>query len=99
MDKSKTGENRRLLLWQDDSGDLIATDWTAQGTLRYRIRDRIDLTQNKPLKGTPLAAASDDAGVIHVFYLSTGDKIGYIFHPPTGDWKSGGVLGRDGDTI
>jgi hypothetical protein len=46
---------------------------------------------DQPKYGTPLAAAADSSGAVHVFYLTDRNFITHIIKLPVGDWATGGV--------
>ena len=69
-------DHHRLIVWQDIDNALIARSTARGRNSVYLISDqvsdvnglRVDIPRAQ--KGTPLAAASDAAGDIHVFYVS-----------------------------
>lgn len=91
VNNSKPKLHRRLLVWQDDKSDLIATEWSGSGKVHYRVRDKLGSWVPQAKHGTPLAVAASDSGTIHVFFLDTRDTITHLYETAVGDWKTGTV--------
>lgn len=89
-------KHRRILLWQDTDSELIAEEWSTSGRARYRVSDSLGYVEAK--EGSPLAAATDISGVIHVFYLNTENIVSHIFETSVGTWKKG-RMANDGASI
>ncbi|KAI9147541.1 hypothetical protein HJFPF1_12567 [Paramyrothecium foliicola] len=87
---SDTG-TRRMLFWQDGEGQLVATEWSADGARRFRIQDRTTDNLAEAKLGTPLAVVADLSGAVHIFYLSTSNTISHVTRDSMGDWAFGGV--------
>ncbi|POR38691.1 Uncharacterized protein TPAR_01118 [Tolypocladium paradoxum] len=98
VNNNKAKFHRRLLVWQDDKSDLIATEWSGNGKAHYRIRDKLGSWIPQAKHGTPLAVAASDSGTIHVFFLDTKDTITHLYETAVGDWKTGTVQSK-GDPI
>lgn len=89
--------HRRLVVWQDSNDNLIAHNSSAHEKARvYKIGDKIsDRSRQIPnaMPGTDLAAAPDDQGVIHLFYVSDdGSTVIRLTQDGEGDWVSQGEL-------
>lgn len=91
---------RRILVWQDDESYLVATEWSEKGKTHYRLRNRIGKSADEAKTGTPLAAAADDeSGIIHVFFLNTENHLAHFFETAPGHWEMGRLAGKDGALV
>ncbi|KAG6010590.1 hypothetical protein E4U21_005943 [Claviceps maximensis] len=88
--------SRRLLIRQEDSNELLVTQWANGQTTHYRIRDRLGSLPPEAKPGTPLALQADDAGTAHLFYLSRSNILCYLYEPTMGRWKAGEVSDEHG---
>ncbi|KAG5927183.1 hypothetical protein E4U42_002531 [Claviceps africana] len=88
--------SRRLLIRQDDTNDLLATEWANGQVTHYRIRDRLGSLPPEAKPGTPLALQADDAGTLHLFYLSRSNILSYVYEPTAGTWKASEVSNEHG---
>ncbi|KAG5944938.1 hypothetical protein E4U53_006794 [Claviceps sorghi] len=88
--------SRRLLIRQEDTNDLLATEWANGQVTHYRIRDRLGSLSPEAKPGTPLALQADDAGTLHLFYLSRSNMLSYVYEPTMGTWKAGEVSNEHG---
>lgn len=88
--------SRRLLIRQEDTNDLLVTEWTNGQTMHYRIRDRLSSLPPEAKPGTPLALQADDAGTLHLFYLSRSNILSYLYEPTMGEWEAGEVSNEHG---
>ncbi|KAG6020412.1 hypothetical protein E4U41_002842 [Claviceps citrina] len=88
--------NRRLLIRQEDTNDLLVTEWTKGQVAHYRIGDKLSslLTEAKP--GTPLALQADSSGSLHLFYLSRSNVLSHVYQTTAGKWQTGEVTNEDG---
>ncbi|KAF4508063.1 hypothetical protein G6O67_004492 [Ophiocordyceps sinensis] len=98
--KSDTPElHRRVLVWQDDKSDLIATEWFTGRRTQYRIRDQAESRLPEAKLGTPLAVTTSSSGVVHVFFLDTQGALSHIFEETKGQWKRGLVAKNNGPIV
>ncbi|KAG5972700.1 hypothetical protein E4U55_000774, partial [Claviceps digitariae] len=88
--------SRRLLIRQEDTNDLLVTEWSNGQMTHYRIRDRLGSLPPEAKPGTPLALQADDAGTVHLFYLSRSNILSYLYEPTMGKWKAGEVSNEHG---
>lgn len=83
---------RRVVLWQDDQGELVVTEWDAGGKSQYRLVDKLGPSALPPPKhGTPLAAAASDKGIVHVVFLDAEHVLTHVFEASPGEWTEGRV--------
>ena len=95
--------SRRYIFWQDTDKHLVTSQFGGRRNETYRIVDKItDVGGEKPAQpkhGTPLAAADDETGALHVFYLGAKDNaIHQLTRLADGDWMATQVLHR-GDAL
>ncbi|KAK2593641.1 hypothetical protein QQS21_008645 [Conoideocrella luteorostrata] len=88
--------SRRLLVRQEDTNDILVTEWANGQLADYRIKDRLGSLPTEPKLGTPLALQADDAGTLHLFYLSKANILSYLYEPSVGKWKTGEVSSEHG---
>lgn len=86
--------HRRLVIWQDSTDALVVRESTQDNKTRTsRISKGSDKIPDA-MSGTPLAAAADDEGVTHLFYVSD-DESTVIHLTQSGEgWTSQGELGQ-----
>ena len=84
-----TGPSRRLVIWQDHDDNLIAFDsGTNTPDQIYNIADALD-DQLRAKHTTPLTAATDDEGAVHLFYVDNEDgMIGHLVQREAGSWTA-----------
>ncbi|CAH0026219.1 unnamed protein product [Clonostachys rhizophaga] len=90
--------HRRLIVWQDEDTNIIARDSANGKSKVYRVNDKLAEKGVKARPGTHLAAAADDSGAIHVFYIaSDGDEggdeatsVSHLVQREAGEWESRG---------
>ena len=83
---------RRVVLWQDDQGELVVTEWDAGGKSQYRLVDKLGPSALPPPKhGTPLAAVASDKGIVHVVFLDAEHVLTHVFEASPGEWTEGRV--------
>lgn len=93
------GENSKdiwgLLVWQDGAGSLSYMNSASDPKSQIRVEESLKDTP-KAKKGTPMAAAVDDTGSAHVFYLDENDIVSHIFmKSASSSWKRGGLSAGD----
>lgn len=97
-DAGDEDNQRRVLIWQVEGGELVAQDWTSHSLTRYKIRDSLDIFDEAKYS-TPLAAAADSSGVIHLFYLNRSNAISHIYETSVGKWHRGKVTNKYGPIL
>lgn len=88
---------RRLIIWQADSMELVAKDWTDKEETIYRISDQLD-DLAIPLNDTALAVVNEGithADYIHVFYVSEDAELQHIVFRD-GTWERVGATDQGG---
>ncbi|KAG5916531.1 hypothetical protein E4U61_003529 [Claviceps capensis] len=89
-------QTRRVLIRQEDTLDLLVTEWTHGQMTHYRLRDRLDAKPVVAKPETPLALQVDDTGTIHLFYVSGTNLLSYLYQPSPGQWKAGEISSDHG---
>ena len=78
---------RRLIVWQDESDDLIARGSAEGNSTVYNINSQHE-DLPKATRETSLTAAVDDEGAIHVFFLDDDSNVQHIAQSGAQDWKA-----------
>lgn len=94
--KGDSGQERRLLVLQEDTGHLAVTEWANRTVTRFRISEKLDSSAPEPKPGTPLAMEADQTGSVHLFYLSQTNLISHVSEAAAGRWKAGEVTDERG---
>lgn len=79
--------DRRLLVRQEDTDDLLVTEWSGGGVAHYRLKDKLGPLMVTAKGGTPLALQADNTGTVHLFYLGTTNILLHVFETGAGKWK------------
>ncbi|KHN97200.1 uncharacterized protein MAM_04797 [Metarhizium album ARSEF 1941] len=91
-----SGQERRLLVLQEDTGHLYITEWTSRTVNHFRIHEKLGTSAPEPKPGTPLAMETDQTGLVHLFYLSQTNLISQVSETEAGRWKAAEVTDERG---
>ncbi|EFY91990.1 hypothetical protein MAC_01938 [Metarhizium acridum CQMa 102] len=91
-----SGQERRLLVFQEDTGHLLITEWVNRTVTHFRINEKLESSAPEPKPGTPLAMEADRTGSVHLFYLSQTNLISQVSEAESGIWKPGEVTDERG---
>lgn len=81
---------RRLIIWQDEEDNLVVRDSSDGDTAVTHIGAFIpELPKGK--MGTPLAAAADDKGQVHIFYITNDSETHHISQQDLDQWTDKGT--------
>ncbi|OAA45425.1 hypothetical protein NOR_03214 [Metarhizium rileyi] len=94
--KGDSGQERRLLVLQEDNDDLFVTEWANSTVNHVRVKETLGSSASQPKSGTPLAMEADPSGSIHLFYLSQTNLISHVYETEGGRWKAGDVTDERG---